>query len=164
MPRRKPNVSKASATGPGSVPDLPDDARDFADLPFIDDNAVATSRGPVEVWAALLDAVDNDLCRQERNVVDVLWGTSSPGGFRVHRIEPARRIVLRGSHRFSRYELELAIREAGDGGTVLTARTRAAFDGLHGRLYRLLVISSGLHALATRRLLQGILRRHGATN
>lgn len=43
-------------------------------------------------------------------------------------------------------------------GTSRRAVTYARFAGLHGRIYRALVIGSGGHALATRRMLRSIKR------
>jgi hypothetical protein len=51
--------------------------------------------------------------------------------------------------------------EAEGGGTRLRAETRARFPGPFGALYRLLVVSSGAHALLTRRLLEGVRHRAG---
>ena len=63
--------------------------------------------------------------------------------------------MLSGRHRFSRYALVLEIDPSGEQ-TVLRARTFAAFPGPHGRVYRLLVISSRAHVVATRRILASI--------
>jgi hypothetical protein len=84
-------------------------------------------------------------------------GATVPG-FAVAEVEPARRVRLTGRHRFSVYALTFEL--APDvGGTVLTARTNAAFPGPHGRLYRLLVISSGAHRVAVGRILRAVRRR-----
>ena len=65
--------------------------------------------------------------------------------------------MLSGRHRFSRYRLVFVDRAAGPH-SVLKALTYAAFPGLHGRVYRLLVISSRAHVLATRAVLARIRR------
>jgi hypothetical protein len=65
--------------------------------------------------------------------------------------------VLTGRHRFSRYALILTLAEQPDG-TMLCARTQASFPGLHGSLYRALVIGSGAHRVLVRRLLRTIRR------
>lgn len=64
--------------------------------------------------------------------------------------------MLRGRHRFSRYELafDLAPRDASS--TRLRATTRAAFPGPQGRVYRALVIGTRLHVLAARALLRRV--------
>jgi hypothetical protein len=79
-------------------------------------------------------------------------------GFRVVRADRPGVISLAGQHRFSRYALEFSTQPAGDGATKLRAETRAEFPGLHGRLYRALVIGTGGHVLAVRRLLATIRR------
>ena len=75
-------------------------------------------------------------------------GSELPG-FRIAMAEAPSRLVLQGYHRFARYQLTFYL----DPETVLRAETRAEFPGMAGKLYRLLVISSGLHVLATRAIL-----------
>ena len=96
-----------------------------------------------------------------------VWGLDPPagGGFRdpapgdavpgfaVAEADPPRTLVLRGSHRFSRYELRFSLVPVEPGRTELHARTDAVFPGLLGRGYRLAVIGSGGHVLAVRHLL-----------
>jgi hypothetical protein len=64
-----------------------------------------------------------------------------------------------GRHRFSRYALVFRITERQDAPALLSAETRAEFPGGRGRLYRLLVIGSRGHVLATRSLLRAVRRR-----
>ncbi|OWY63064.1 hypothetical protein B7486_55080, partial [cyanobacterium TDX16] len=77
----------------------------------------------------------------------------------VERREPER-MVLEGRHRFSCYRLAFEL-DAGpdEGTTTLRAVSHAAFPGLHGRAYRVAVISTGLHVLATQRILEAVRRR-----
>jgi hypothetical protein len=79
-------------------------------------------------------------------------------GFRVVRAEKPRKLSLEGEHRFSRYALDFEIGPRGSG-SVLSATTNAEFPGLHGRVYRTLVIGSRAHVLVTRRLLGQAKRR-----
>ena len=72
---------------------------------------------------------------------------------------PGRELVLVGRHHFSTYALVFRLEETTPGRTRLRAETRARFPGPVGALYRLLVISSGAHALLTGRLLAAA-RRH----
>jgi hypothetical protein len=72
----------------------------------------------------------------------------------VAEAEPGRRLALRGRHRFSRYELTFVLADG-----ELRAQTRAAFPGIHGRLYRAAVIGTGGHRILTRRLLRRIAAR-----
>ena len=83
-------------------------------------------------------------------------GAAVPG-FRIVVAERPGRLVLAGRHRFSRYGIVFGV-EAAPGGTRLRAETRADFPGLHGRLYRLAVITSGAHRIAVRRMLGTIAR------
>ncbi|MFE5907644.1 hypothetical protein ACFQ6B_00900 [Streptomyces wedmorensis] len=66
-----------------------------------------------------------------------------------------RELALAGAHRFSTYSLVFRIEDLGDGRARLRAETRAAFPGMAGRIYRLLVIGSGGHAIGMRRMLAG---------
>jgi hypothetical protein len=69
--------------------------------------------------------------------------------------------VLRGSHRFSTYELAFLVDETPQG-VIVRARTSAAFPKARGRIYRLLVIDSRGHVLAVRAMLRDIARRAAA--
>jgi len=77
-------------------------------------------------------------------------------GFRVVDAEPGRRLTLRGKHRFARYALTFLI-----DGNQLRARSEAAFPGIHGRLYRALLMGTGGHRLVTRGLLRQVARAAG---
>jgi hypothetical protein len=77
-------------------------------------------------------------------------------GFRVVDAEPGRRLTLRGKHRFARYALTFLI-----DGNQLCARSEAAFPGIHGRLYRALLMGTGGHQLVTRGLLRHVARAAG---
>lgn len=57
-----------------------------------------------------------------------------------------------GRHRFSRYALTFRLRDAG-AATVVTAESRAEFPGVTGTAYRALVVGSGGHVVAVRRML-----------
>jgi len=77
-------------------------------------------------------------------------------GFRVVDAEPGRRLALRGQHRFARYALTFLI-----DGDQLRARSEAAFPGVHGRLYRALLMGTGGHRIVTRGLLRQVARAAG---
>nr|WP_203616342.1 hypothetical protein [Streptomyces sp. SID13726] len=85
-------------------------------------------------------------------------GSAFPG-FRVADAVPGRKLVLVGRHHFSTYALVFRLEETDGGRTRLGAETRARFPGPFGALYRLLVISSGAHALLTGRLVDAARRR-----
>jgi len=78
-------------------------------------------------------------------------------GFGVVALEPRRSLVLRGAHRFSRYELRFELTDSGPG-SVLHAHTSAIFPGAAGAAYRALVIGTGGHRLAVRSLLARVAR------
>lgn len=121
------------------------------------------------VWAAVADVLRQEIGGGERIArvlrcepasASPLRFDASPGqtlpGFRVAEAEPGRRLVLRGRHRFSDYELTFLLDD-----DTLRARTHAAFPGLLGRLYRAAVIGTGGHRVVTRRLLRQVIRRAG---
>jgi len=131
----------------------------MAELPFIDTHALVVDAPREAVWAGLLDYVERSLRIDRVGPLATLLGTEPRPGFAVVASEPRERLTLAGRHRFSRYRLVFALEETPGGATRLSAHSYALFPGLHGRLYRLLVIDSRVHVLATRRLLREIGRR-----
>ena len=85
-------------------------------------------------------------------------GSTVPG-FRVTTALPGTELVLSGRHRFSDYAFVFRLEPVGPGRTLLRAETRAVFPGAAGAGYRLLVVGSGGHARAVRRLLATVRRR-----
>jgi hypothetical protein len=75
----------------------------------------------------------------------------------VDRI-PASRLALAGRHRFSRYRLTFELTDDGEGTTQLRARTYALFPGVGGQVYRVLIIGSRAHVVATRHMLRSVRR------
>jgi hypothetical protein len=128
-----------------------------ADPPFVDEHHLMIEASPEEVWRALRAYVDHMLAAADGSVFTRLLGAHPSAGFEVADEEPGRQLLLTGRHRFSRYELVFEVEPDGEQ-TVLKALTYAAFPGLHGRVYRLLVISSRAHVLATRGMLASIRR------
>src|SRR3954471_5558010 len=121
-------------------------------LPYIDEHFQQIDAPAGAVWAALLNVLRRQMsgsatfmrllgCNPGRGTATF---TGAPGdavpGFRVVAAEPGKRLVLRGRHRFSRYELTFVIE-----GDHLRAETHAAFPRLRGQLYRAAVIGSGGH-------------------
>jgi hypothetical protein len=82
-------------------------------------------------------------------------GESIPG-FRVVESEPGRRLVLGGQHRFARYALTFLLE-----GDRVRAQTHAVFPGVHGRIYRGLLLRTGAHQAITRNLLERVARAAG---
>lgn len=131
-------------------------------LPFVDTHTVSVALGPAPLWTALRKHADN-LGRPGWRVLGFVLGTDPPAGFAVVREIPGERLVLAGRHRFAQYELMLTIeRRTSERTTMLHATTHAAFPGVRGRVYRRLVVGSGLHAVVTRRLLRTIVASAGA--
>ena len=87
-----------------------------------------------------------------------ILGHDPPAGFEVEREIPGEQLDMAGRHRFSRYRLVFELADAADNETRLSARTYAEFPGLHGRVYRALVIGTRLHVLATNQILRSIRR------
>ena len=144
-------------------------ATDPEDLPFVDEYRTLVDAPADVVWRALgralnvraplaAGAVATLLGAQSRSGAgDPLRQGSTVPGFTVVAAEPARRLALGGSHRFSRYALIFTLIDR-NGQTQLAARTRALFPGLRGRVYRALVIGSGGHRVLLTRMLRGVRR------
>jgi hypothetical protein len=141
-------------------------------LPFVDVHSVDVAASPPRTWEALIDWLargwelpSNGLfaravgCEQ----VAVSGAPGEPGstvpGFRVAAAEPPERLVLRGAHHFSSYELEFRIEDESGGRSRLSGTTHAEFPGLRGELYKSLVIRSRAHVFFTRRMLGSIAGR-----
>jgi hypothetical protein len=105
------------------------------ELPFVDEHAIHVDAEPESVWEAL-------------------QRTAPSTGFRVTEATAPAKLVLEGRHPFSRYALVFLIESLDGGGSRARAQTWAAFPGAAGRLYRALVIGSGMHAVLVRRMLR----------
>ncbi len=123
---------------------------------YVDEHTTTLAAAPAAVWPQLRAYVDDWLARSERSPLTRLLGTRPPAGFEVTGADEPRRLTLAGRHRFSHYVLDVRLTDVGDGTTTAAAATYADFPGLHGLAYRTLVIRSGFHVLATRRLLRGL--------
>ncbi len=141
-------------------------------LPFVDEHAIEIDAPPETTWDALCEVVGGSFggaltswftaligCadRKVNGRLEEL-GATIPGFHVVHSHRPEE-LALEGSHRFSRYALLFQIEDLGGARSRLRAVTRAEFPGETGRLYRLLVIGTGAHVLAMRRLLHAIRSR-----
>ena len=69
---------------------------------------------------------------------------------------PNQQLALAGRHRFSRYLLVFELDDLPGEESLLTARTYAEFPGLHGGVYRALVIGTRFHAVAVKGMLRSI--------
>ncbi|MFC0548946.1 SRPBCC family protein [Kutzneria chonburiensis] len=137
------------------------------ELPFIDEHRVLVAAPPAAVWRALgqqfkgnrvTKAVAPVVGAEPRRAAGAaLEAGSTVAGFTVAEVEPERLLRLAGRHRYSNYELTFVLTDE-PGGTMLAARTHAAFPGPLGFVYRSLVIGTGGHRLVVRRMLAGIKR------
>ncbi|MER6154609.1 hypothetical protein ABT147_03600 [Streptomyces sp. NPDC001868] len=140
-------------------------------LPFVDEHTILVEADAGEVWWALAEALDCAFSRPEAVRYAKLVGcadhtasgprppvddsTTFPG-FRTATAIPSRQLTLQGRHRFSSYTWTFHLDTAGPDHTRLRAETHAAFPGPAGRLYRLLILNTGLHTTLTRRLLNDV--------
>ena len=135
-------------------------------LPFVDELSASCTASAGRLWQSLITSLPRSsaggsiLARvlgcDPAAGTPTFTGTSGDAvpGFRIVEVEPGRRLVLEGSHRFSHYRLEFLT----DDGR-LRARTSATFPGWTGRLYRAAVIGSGAHRVVTRTWIGRIARR-----
>jgi len=137
-------------------------------LPFLDEHREHIDVPADVAWAALVGVLRRRMggARTLARVLGCDPREATPGfsgrvdetlpGFRVVDSEPGRRLSLRGQHRFARYALTFLI--VGD---QLRARSEAAFPGIHGRMYRALLMGTGGHRIVTRGLLRHVARAAG---
>ena len=132
------------------------------DLPYVDTHTISIALGPDQVWHAVRRYAGS-LGLSPRSPFGRVLAAQPPSGFAVVSEEVGERIVLAGRHRFATYRLEFELdARTADRTTLVHARTWAAFPGAQGRAYRLLVVSSGLHVIATKAMLQQIRRSSGS--
>jgi len=115
-------------------------------LPYIDEYAIPVSADRAATWAAVLRV----MCRDAHDPATV------PFGFALDEATAPERFALKGRHWFASYRLVFILTGLPDGSTRLAAQTWAAFPGIKGRIYRAMVIGSGGHRVAVRRMLNRI--------
>ncbi|WP_280443608.1 hypothetical protein [Nocardia brasiliensis] len=115
-------------------------------LSYIDEHARSIAANRDRVWQALLKVV----CKDPADPATV------PAGFVLDGANAPSKLALSGQHWFSRYALIFELDEPDANRTRIRARSLANFPGLHGKIYRALVIGSGGHRLVMRRLLRRI--------
>jgi hypothetical protein len=118
-------------------------------LPYIDEHAITVSANRDDTWSALLKV----MCR------DPLDPSTVPTGFVLDEARQPERFALKGRHPFAIYRLVFELDGDSTDLTRLRALTWAAFPGIHGKVYRALVIGTGAHRVAVR----GMLKRIAAT-
>jgi hypothetical protein len=115
-------------------------------LSYIDEHAISVDADSSETWSALLRV----MCRNPDDPATV------PIGFVLDEATPRQRLALKGRHPFSVYRLVFELNADGPQRTRLRALTWADFPGVHGKVYRALVIGTGIHRVAVRRMLKRI--------
>ncbi|RAV00488.1 hypothetical protein [Mycolicibacter senuensis] len=126
------------------------------ELPYIDEHTVRVDASRQAAWVGLRRYVESLLRGAQRNPLVALLGPQPRAGFDVAESVEQQRLSLAGRHRFSRYRLIFELSDAPGGGTCVHARSYAEFPGLHGSVYRALVIGTRLHVVATNYMLRGI--------
>ena len=134
-------------------------------LPYVDEHVVEVGAPRDRVWRALDDYVRTSIGISGRHPLGPVLGTRPRSGFAVAATVPGEQVTLEGRHRFSVYRLVFDVGDGpSPGTTTLRATTHAAFPGPHGRAYRLLVIGSRAHVVATTRMLRAIGHRAEAAD
>jgi hypothetical protein len=110
-------------------------------LPYIDEHATTVDANREETWSALLRV----MCRDPHDPSTV------PTGFVLDEARAPERFALKGRHPFAAYRWVFELDETDDDSrTRLRALTWADFPGIHGKVYRGLVIGTGGHRVAVR--------------
>ena len=131
---------------------------DESELPFVDAHSIVLAAPTELAWSALESYVNKSLDRIELAPIAWILGTKPRAGFAVEERMPPTRLALAGRHRFSRYRLVFTLTGTAGGTTQLKATTYALFPGLHGRLYRALVIGTRGHVLGVHHMLRSVER------
>jgi Protein of unknown function (DUF2867) len=118
-------------------------------LPYIDEHAISVAASRAETWPAVLRTI----CRDPRDLSTV------PTGFVLDEARPPERLALKGRHLFARYRWVFELDAQAPQRTRVRAATWAHFPGLHGTMYRALVIGSGAHRAVVRATLRRIASR-----
>jgi hypothetical protein len=142
------------------------------ELPFVDEHTIAVDAPPERAWDAVVAVSGRATGGRASGAFARLVGCDdveaegAPGqpgstvvGFRVETARPPHELGLAGRHRFSEYRLTFRVEPLVGGGARVRAVTHARFPGVHGEVYRTLVIRSRIHVLVVRRLLSAIRQR-----
>jgi hypothetical protein len=126
------------------------------DLPYVDAHAITIAAPRDQVWRALQRYANSSIGVSGGNPLARVLGTTPRSGFAVAAAIPGDTLTLTGRHRFSRYALVFDLQDGAGHSTVLRAKTFAAFPGLHGQMYRAMVIGTRVHVLATTHMLRSV--------
>jgi hypothetical protein len=121
-------------------------------LPYIDEHAISVAADRAETWSALLRVLRYD--PDDPSTI--------PTGFAVEESRPPERFVLNGRHPFAVYRWVFELDAEAPQRTRIRSATWADFPGLHGKIYRALVIGSGGHRVVVRWTLRRIAARVSA--
>ena len=138
-------------------------------LPCIDEHEISLNVPAPVAWTAVV-AVFGRLttrpawrlfakavrCKPDHAVGTAVTAGDAVPGFLVARCEAPTEWALEGEHLFSRYALTFRIAPVDSGHCRVAAHSSAEFPGLHGKIYRAMVIGSGGHAIGVRRILRSI--------
>jgi len=125
----------------------------------VDVHTVTIPASREAAWAGLERYVAGLLRGVERNPLAKLLGLEPRAGFERSVSRPPECLDLTGRHRFARYLLEFELTDGPAGSTSLHAHSYAEFPGVHGRVYRALVIGTRAHVVATNHMLRSVRRR-----
>lgn len=140
----------------------------LASLPYVDEHAVTIEADRDASWISLQRMLESPAPAWFTRVLGCIdteasgprpmeEGSTVPG-FHVVAADAPRELSLAGRHHFSDYALIFRLDELSEGRTCLRAESRAVFPGFRGGLYRMLLMSTGGHVLATRRMLAAVKR------
>lgn len=115
-------------------------------LPYIDEHAITVDANRADTWSALLRV----LCRDPHDP------SSVPRGFVLDEARPPERFVCKGRHPFAVYRWVFELDGESEDRTRVRSATWADFPGVHGKIYRALVIGTGGHRIAVRWTLKRI--------
>jgi hypothetical protein len=118
-------------------------------LHYIDEHAITVAASRAETWPAVL----RTLCRDPQDPSAV------PFGFALDEARPPERFALKGRHPFATYQWVFELDDEAPQRTCVRSATWAHFPGLHGKIYRALVIGTGAHCVVVRWTLKRIASR-----
>jgi hypothetical protein len=118
-------------------------------LNYIDEHAISVAASRAETWPAVL----RTLCRDPQDPSAV------PFGFALDEARPPERFALKGRHPFATYRWVFELDNEAPQRTCVRSATWAHFPGLHGKIYRALVIGTGAHRVVVRWTLKRIATR-----
>ncbi len=128
------------------------------ELPYVDEHSIRIPAARELVWTALQHYVASSLVTAEPSLLRRLLGTEPATGFSVADSIDAERMTLVGRHRFARYLLTFELADVSERSTQVRAQSYAAFPGVRGRVYRMLVIGTRAHVVATNHVLRSVRR------